>query len=43
MNDVVIELQNVKKIYQMDGVETHALRGVDLQIKKEEFVAIMGT
>ncbi len=42
MNDVVIELQNVKKIYQMDGVETHALRGVDLQIKKEEFVAIMG-
>jgi len=42
MNNVVIELQNVKKIYKMDGVETHALRGVDLQIKKEEFVAIMG-
>jgi putative ABC transport system ATP-binding protein len=42
MNDAIIELQNVKKIYQMDGVETHALRGVDLQIKKESFVAIMG-
>jgi putative ABC transport system ATP-binding protein len=42
MNDVIIELQNVKKIYKMDGVETHALRGVDLKIKKEEFVAIMG-
>jgi len=42
MNDVIIELQNVKKIYKMDGVETHALRGVNLQIKKEEFVAIMG-
>ncbi len=42
MSNVVIELQNVKKIYKMDGVETHALRGVDLQIKKEEFVAIMG-
>jgi putative ABC transport system ATP-binding protein len=42
MNDAIIELQNVKKIYKMDGVETHALRGVDLQIKKEEFVAIMG-
>lgn len=42
MNDVVIELQNVKKIYKMDGVETHALRGVDLKIKKEEFIAIMG-
>jgi putative ABC transport system ATP-binding protein len=32
----------VKKIYKMDGVETHALRGIDLKIKKEEFVAIMG-
>jgi putative ABC transport system ATP-binding protein len=42
MNNVIIELQNVKKIYKMDGVETHALRGVDLKIKKEEFVAIMG-
>jgi putative ABC transport system ATP-binding protein len=42
MNDVIIELQNVKKIYKMDGVETHALRGVNLKIKKEEFVAIMG-
>jgi putative ABC transport system ATP-binding protein len=26
----------------MDSVETHALRGVNLKIKKEEFVAIMG-
>jgi len=42
MNDTIIELQNVKKIYKMDGVETHALRGVDLKIKKEEFIAIMG-
>lgn len=42
MNDVVIELQNVKKIFKMDGVETHALRGVNLKIKKQEFVAIMG-
>ena len=42
MNDIIIELQNVKKIYKMDGVETHALRGVDLKIKRKEFVAIMG-
>lgn len=42
MHDVIIELQNVKKIYKMDGVETPALRGVNLKIKKEEFVAIMG-
>ena len=42
MNDKVIELQGVKKIYKMDGVETHALRGVDLSINKKEFIAIMG-
>ncbi len=42
MTNVVIELQGVKKIYKMDGVETHALRGVDLKIKKQEFIAIMG-
>ena len=42
MNTTIIELQDVKKIYKMDGVETPALRGVDLKIKKGEFVAIMG-
>jgi putative ABC transport system ATP-binding protein len=42
MNNSIIELQEVKKIYQMDGVQTHALRGVNLKIKKREFLAIMG-
>ena len=42
MKKVVIELQNVKKIYKMEGVETHALRGVDLKIRKNEFIVIMG-
>ena len=37
MDKAVIELQNVKKIYKMDGVETHALRGIDLIIKRREF------
>lgn len=41
-NNIIIELQDVKKIYQMDGVETHALRGVDLKIVKRDFIAIMG-
>jgi len=35
MNNAIIELQDVKKIYKMDGVETHALRGVNLKIKKK--------
>jgi len=33
----------VKKIYNMDGVETPAIRGIDLKIKKQEFIAIMGS
>ena len=42
MSREIIELQNVKKIYKMDGVETHALRGVNLKINREKFLAIMG-
>lgn len=42
MSDVVIELQDVKKIYNMGGVETHALRGINLKIAKGQFIAIMG-
>ncbi|NJK86355.1 MAG: ABC transporter ATP-binding protein [Bacteroidales bacterium] len=38
----MIELQNVKKKYLMGDVEVAALRGVDLAIKKNEYVAIMG-
>ncbi len=42
VNNAVIELKNVTKTYQMDDVEVHALKGIDLKIKKQEFVAIMG-
>ncbi len=37
-----IELKNIKKIYHMGDVQVHALRGVDLNVKEGEFVAIMG-
>ena len=42
INKPIIELRNVKKIYNMDGVETHALRGVTLKVEKKDFIAIMG-
>ncbi len=42
MSDVVIELKNVWKTYTMGEVEVHALRGLNLKIKKGEFVAIQG-
>lgn len=42
MNNAIIELKQVKKIYYKEGVETPALRGVDLKVKKRDFLAIMG-
>ncbi len=38
----VIKIQNVWKTYTMGEVEVHALRGLNLDIRKGEFVAIMG-
>ncbi len=38
----VLQLRNVWKTYRGDGVEVHALRGVDLDVHAGEFVAIMG-
>jgi putative ABC transport system ATP-binding protein len=38
----IIEVRGLTKTYQVGDVEVHALRGVDLQIGKGEFVAIIG-
>jgi putative ABC transport system ATP-binding protein len=38
----VIEMQDVKKSYQVGQVATPALRGVDLTIEPGEFIAIVG-
>src|SRR2546428_3938217 len=42
MNDTVIHMETVKKVFLTDEVETHALEGIDLQIKRGEFVSISG-
>ena len=42
MTNTIIKLDNVWKIYQMGEVKVNALRGLNLEIKKGEFVAIMG-
>jgi putative ABC transport system ATP-binding protein len=39
---VIIEVEGLTKTYQVGDVAVHALRGVDLQIRKGEFVAIIG-
>ncbi len=42
MNTPVIEVQQLHKAYALEGVDVHALRGIDLRIDEGEFVAIMG-
>ena len=38
----VLRLMGVEKTYQMGLDSVHALRGIDLEIKKNEYVSIMG-
>src|SRR5215813_9091034 len=42
MNEPVIKLDHVHKIYKMGDIEVHALRGITLTIRQGEFVAVMG-
>lgn len=42
MNSPIIEIQGLHKYYAMDGVQVHALRGIDLVVYEEDFLAIMG-
>jgi putative ABC transport system ATP-binding protein len=39
---VIIEINGLTKTYQVGDVPVHALRGVNLEIQKGEFVAIIG-
>ncbi|MFV0378103.1 MAG: ABC transporter ATP-binding protein [Mangrovibacterium sp.] len=39
----IIEVRNLKKDFHMGDITVHALKGINLQIKEGEFVAIMGT
>jgi len=39
---MLIDVQDVKKIYKMGNVEVHALRGVTFNVENGEFVAVMG-
>ncbi|OQA25786.1 MAG: Macrolide export ATP-binding/permease protein MacB [Verrucomicrobia bacterium ADurb.Bin345] len=38
----MIDVRDIHKTYRMGSVDVHALRGVSLQVKQGEFVALMG-
>ncbi|GIK38734.1 MAG: macrolide export ATP-binding/permease protein MacB [Chloroflexota bacterium] len=41
-NNLVIQAENLTKIYQMGDVEVQALQGASLQVRRGELLAIMG-
>jgi len=42
VNDVIIRTEGLKKDYVLGAETVHAVRGVDLEIHRNEFVAVMG-
>lgn len=38
----ILQTENLTKTYKIGKIETHALKGVSLEVKEGEFVAIMG-
>jgi len=42
MTNIILHTKDLTKSYPMNGVTVHALKGVDLQIERGEFVSIVG-
>ena len=41
-NEFVVEVLDVHKVYRLGKIEIHALRGVNLKVRRGEFISIMG-
>lgn len=43
MNETIINIQNISKIYSTDRMDTYALKDVSFSIQNQDFIAIQGT
>ena len=41
-SEYIVEVESVARVYKMGEVEVHALKGVDLRVKRGEAIGIMG-
>ena len=41
-NDVLVHVKNVQKVFRRGSEEIHVLAGLDLEVPKGEFLALMG-
>ena len=42
MSEVVLKLRGIWKTYDTGDIAVHALRGIDLDVERGEYIAIMG-
>src|SRR5690349_15698492 len=41
-NGTIIEVHNLRKVYHTGDVDVHALRGVNMQVSRGEFLSVIG-
>src|SRR5690349_15744750 len=42
MSEVIIKIEDVWRTYRLGAEEVHALRGVSLEVRRNEYIAIIG-
>ncbi len=43
MSESILDIRDITRVFDLGDVQVHALRGVSLQVKSGEFVAVMGS